>query len=77
MSNLYNLNVGDSAYINFSPDDSFTCLNELGLINGTKVECVIKAPFGETKAYLIRGAVIALHRSDAEKIFISEENLWG
>lgn len=47
-----------------------TRLTEMGLIAGTRLECVAKAPFGDTKAYLIRGAVIALRRSDARSIHV-------
>ena len=35
-------------------------LQDIGLIEGTKVECVQKSPAGDPVAYLIRGAVIAL-----------------
>ncbi len=45
-------------------------LYDLGLIKGTKVSCVIKSPMGNPIAYNIRGAVIALRNSDADKIFI-------
>ena len=40
-------------------------LYELGFIDGTFVECVAKAPFKGPLAYLVRGSVIALRRSDA------------
>lgn len=35
-------------------------LIDLGLIEDTVVECVGKSPMGDPKAFLIRGAVIAL-----------------
>ena len=35
-------------------------LIDLGLIEDTIVECVGKSPMGDPKAFLIRGAVIAL-----------------
>ena len=35
-------------------------LSELGLIPGSAIRYVMRAPSGEPKAYLIRGAVIAL-----------------
>ena len=40
-------------------------LLDMGLIAGTEVECVGKSPAGDPRAYLIRGAVIALRREDA------------
>ena len=46
-------------------------LMDLGLIEGTRVECVGAAPSGEPKAFFIRGAVIAIRKEDCEKIIIS------
>lgn len=43
-------------------------LQDIGLIEGTKVKCVLKSPLGDPKAYEIRGAVIAIREEDAEKI---------
>lgn len=43
---------------------------DLGLITGTQVECLGPSALGEPCAYLIRGAVIALRRSDADSIAI-------
>lgn len=40
-------------------------LQDIGLIEGTRVECVGVSPLGDPAAYLIRGAVVALRRSDA------------
>lgn len=45
-------------------------LQDLGLIEGTIVECLYKSPLGDPSAYLIRGAVIALRRSDAEGVSV-------
>ena len=41
---------------------------DLGLIEGTKVKCVLKSPLGDPAAYKIRGAVIAIRREDAADI---------
>ena len=43
-------------------------LQDLGLIEGTTVECLGKSPLGDPCAYLIRGAVIALRQADADAI---------
>ena len=43
-------------------------LRDLGLIEGTKVKCVLKSPLGDQAAYKIRGAVIAIRREDAADI---------
>ncbi len=45
-------------------------LLDMGLIEGTKVECVQKSPAGDPIAYLIRGAVIALRSEDSSRIFV-------
>ena len=47
-------------------------LRELGLLEKTTVECVRKSPAGDPKAYLIRGAVIALRNKDAATVFVEE-----
>lgn len=43
-------------------------LLDIGLVNGTCVECVGESPHGDPRAYLIRGAVVAIRRCDAENI---------
>ena len=43
-------------------------LMELGLVPGTRVRCVHRAPSGSPGAYAVRGAVIAIRKSDAAKI---------
>ncbi len=45
-------------------------LTDLGLIEGTVVQCVQRSPAGDPIAYLIRGAVIALRRADASRIVV-------
>lgn len=45
-------------------------LIELGLIEGTHVRCVLRAPSGSPIAYQVRGATIALRRCDAETILV-------
>ena len=45
-------------------------LQDVGLIEGTYVECLMISPLGDPAAYAIRGAVIALRREDAEGVRI-------
>ncbi len=45
-------------------------LRDLGLIEGTHVECVLKSPGGDPMAYCIRGAVIAIRNDDAGDIIV-------
>ena len=66
MSYLSDLVPGEVAFIESTP--RVRRLIELGMIGGTRIECVAAAPFGNARAYLIRGAVIALGRSEAGKI---------
>lgn len=46
-------------------------LLDLGLTEGTVVEVVQKSPFGNLRAYEIRGAVIALRKEDSNKIMVA------
>jgi len=46
-------------------------LQDIGLIEGTEVECLQISPCGDPTAYFIRGAVIALRAEDSSKILIS------
>ena len=48
-------------------------LRDLGLVRGTRVTCVVKSPAGDPCAYLIRGALIALRRADAEGVRLERE----
>ena len=43
---------------------------DIGLINGSIIECVGKSPLGDPSAYLIKGAVIAIRGIDCEKITV-------
>lgn len=45
---------------------------DIGLIENTVVECVGISPQGDPKAYLIRGAVIAIRNEDSKDILIRE-----
>ena len=45
-------------------------LLDIGLVPGTTVECVGQSPGGDPKAYLIRGAAIAIRQEDAESVIL-------
>ena len=64
------LREGESAYV--TRVDAGPAMDrrliDLGLVRGTRVTCVLRSPAGDPCAYLIRGALIALRRSDAEGI---------
>ncbi len=48
-------------------------LTDLGLVRGTRVTCVLKSPAGDPCAYLIRGALIALRRADADGVALERQ----
>ena len=50
-----------------------TRLQDLGLVEGTEVRCVLRSPAGSPAAYEIRGAVIALRRADCKKILVCRQ----
>lgn len=45
-------------------------LQDMGMTEGTTVECVGKSPLGDPCAFLIRGAVIALRKEDAGSVMV-------
>ena len=45
-------------------------LLDIGLADGTEVECIGKSPLGDPSAYLIRGAVIAIRAADSEGVVV-------
>ena len=75
MKSLCDLNVGDHAlvYKIMSKGDMRQRFLDIGLIENTPVECVGQSPASDPKAYLIRGAVIAIRNDDAKDILIKEE----
>ena len=49
---------------------------DIGLTENTLVECVGVSPLGDPAAYAIRGAVIAIRKTDSKNILITgKENL--
>ena len=67
---LSTLREGESAYVTeVSAGPAMDRrLTDLGLVRGTRVTCVLRSPAGDPCAYLIRGALIALRRTDAEGV---------
>ena len=47
-------------------------LQDLGLVEGTRVSCVQKSPHGDMVGYGIRGAIIALRAEDAAGVLVHE-----
>lgn len=73
--NLSALQEGESAYVtevNAGPAMDRR-LTDLGLVRGTRVTCVLRSPAGDPCAYLIRGALIALRRADADGVALERQ----
>ena len=45
---------------------------DIGLIEGTVINCVNQSPSGDPKAFLIRGAVIAIRLEDCADIIVNK-----
>lgn len=45
-------------------------LLDIGLVKGTAVECIGVSPSGDPRAFLIRGAVIAIRAQDCKNILV-------
>ncbi len=43
-------------------------LSDLGMNTGARVVCLGSSPFGDPRAYLVRGRIIALRTKDAKNI---------
>ncbi len=69
---LASLPIGESAVIASLAADTSACrrLRELGFSQGNEVHALFRAPLGDPTAYAVCGTVMALRRSDAEKIFL-------
>lgn len=69
---LCEIAVGEGARVRSLSERSAirTRLADLGVIPGTEITCVGKSPLGDPRAYLIRGAVIAIRNGDAKDIIL-------
>lgn len=69
MRALNELNIGEEATV-ANMECGSRRLRDLGLVEGTRVKCVLKSPLGDPCAYKIRGAVIAIRKEDASQIAV-------
>ncbi|WP_366925808.1 FeoA family protein [uncultured Clostridium sp.] len=71
---LSKMSIGQTAVICWLSDNKSITgrLLDLGFEPGTSVTCILRKCDGELSAFLIKGAVIALRREDADLIFIKE-----
>ncbi len=70
LSNIKDTSFHSVIKINL-PENEKKRLEALGLIPKTKICLTLTAPSGEPKAYLIRGAQIALRRDVTDNIWVS------
>ena len=71
---LNNMEIGDRVSIAKvkAGDNIRRRLLDLGFIEGTDIQCVLKGRRGESAAYLIRNTVIALRKEDSAMICVQE-----
>ena len=71
--NLTDLHEGERAQVASLLNESSIKrrLQDLGLVEGTRVNCIQKSPHGDMTAYGIRGAIIALRAEDAVGVLIN------
>lgn len=74
MKSLKEIKLDESCVIDnvLADNDMRKRFLDIGLIDNTEVRCVGKSPAGDPKAFLIRGAVIAIRLCDCEKIIVRE-----
>jgi len=47
-------------------------LLDMGLVEGTRIECLGRSPMGDPSAFLVRGAALVIRRADCRNIWIYE-----
>ena len=73
---LCDLKVGQSGTVVSvnAKGDILRRLLDIGIVSGTRISCVLKSPLGDPKAFLIRGAFIALRKEDSINITVVTKN---
>ena len=73
INRLTDLKIGETARVNKLEltGSMRRRVQDIGLIEGTEVECVLKSPGGDPIAYQIRGAIIALRNEDSLNILVT------
>lgn len=72
------LRAGETAVVTEVEDgnDMHRRLEDIGFTGGAQVRCLFAAPSGEPRAYLVRGAVMALRHEDAARVRVRQEAPW-
>ena len=78
MKTLDSVNVGDCAVIIKVETSSELKqrLLDIGLLEGTSIKVLHESPSGNPRAYLVRGAVIAIRNKDARCISVKVVEEW-
>lgn len=73
---LSDIKVGDKIVVKkiIANENIKRRLLDIGLIEGTKVECVLKSFFNDPLGYLIRGSIVAIRKDDIKEILV--EKVW-
>ena len=70
---LIELKIGESGFI--KKIETENCMHkrllDFGLTKDAKITCLLSAPSGDPREYLIRGTVIGLRNQDAKNVFIT------
>ena len=71
-SGLNRLCPGESAFVKSLNSNGALRrrLLDMGIVEGTRVECLGMSPGGDPKAFLVRGAVLAIRDQDCRDIMI-------
>ena len=71
---LSTLSVGETATVEhlYTKGSMRRRLQDSGLVDGTRIECVLKSAGGDPAAYLIRGAVIAIRCEDSSTVMVCD-----
>lgn len=71
---LSSLEIGESAMVKkIETEPSMNRrLLDLGMTRNVKITCLLSAPSGDPREYLIRGTTIGLRNQDASKVFVSK-----
>ena len=77
--NLTSLHPGQQGWILgiHAEEDIGQRLRDMGLVEGSKIECAYRSPFGDPVAYFVKGILIAIRNGDAQNITIEIESQIG
>jgi len=71
MKSLDQLKIGEKGIVSYIENvEVKRRFLEIGLVNGTLVECILESPFKSPKAYFIKGASIAIRCEDAKYVMV-------